>query len=279
MTPIEFLVIALGLGFGFGATAWLTAKFDLRRPNFRNVRIPAVAGLAFVLAAEWVYAYEWLAERLRLVPLDVTTPAAFFLVTLGFGTLGLLDDLKGDRSVGGFRGHFAALRQGRVTTGALKALGGGLFSLIAGYLICAPNLGLTLLAGALIALSANALNLLDLRPGRCLFGFFLGAAVIIATLLYHHIGGYGFYLYIAVGIALILYPMDASGRVMLGDTGSNAFGAVLGLSAALYFSPLWQIVTVVLLLLFQWWCERRSLSKTIEANPILRGLDRKIGVR
>nr|MDQ2687779.1 hypothetical protein [Armatimonadota bacterium] len=276
---IEFLVIALGLGFGFGATAWLTAKFDLRRPNFRNVRIPAVAGLAFVLAAEWVYAYEWLAERLRLVPLDVTTPAAFFLVTLGFGTLGLLDDLKGDRSIGGFRGHFAALRQGRLTTGALKALGGGLFSLIAGYLICAPNMWLTLLAGALIALSANALNLLDLRPGRCLFGFFLGAAVIIATLLSHHIGGYGFYLYVAVGIALILYPLDASGRVMLGDTGSNAFGAVLGLSAALYFSPLWQVVTVVVLLLFQWWCERRSLSKTIDSNPILRSLDRKIGVR
>lgn len=279
MTPVELLVIALGLGFGFGATAWLTAKFDLRRPNFRQVRIPAVAGLAFVLSAEWVYAYEWLAERIRPVPLDITTPAAFFLVTLGFGTLGLLDDLRGDRSVGGFRGHFAALRQGRVTTGAVKALGGGLFSLVAGYLICAPSIWQTLLAGALIALSANALNLLDLRPGRCLFGFFLGAAAIIGTLLWHHVGEFGFYFYVAVGVALILYPLDASGRVMLGDTGSNAFGAVLGLAGSLYFSPLWQAVVVVLLLLLHWWSERHSLSKAIEASPILRGLDRKIGVR
>ena len=85
--------------------------------------------------------------------------------------------------------------------------------------------------------------------------------------------------YVAVAVALILYPLDASGRIMLGDTGSNAFGAVLGLSAALYFSPLWQAVVVVLLILFQVWCERHSLSRTIEASPFLRGLDRKIGVR
>jgi len=279
VTPIEFLVIVLGLAFGFGATAWLTAKFDLRRPNFRQVRIPAVAGLAFVLSAEWVYAYEWLAERLRFVSLDVATPAAFFLVTLGFGTLGLLDDLRGDRSVGGFKGHFAALRQGRVTTGALKALGGGLFSLIAGYLIYAPSLWQTVLAGTLIALSANTLNLLDLRPGRCLFGFFIGAATIIGTLLWHHVTDIGFLFYVAVGIALILYPLDASGRLMLGDTGSNAFGAVLGLSGALYFSPLWQAVIVALLLLLHLWSEHHSLSQAIEANPVLRGLDRKIGVR
>jgi len=279
VTAVEFLVIIVGLAFGFGATAWLTAKFDLRRPNFRKERIPAVAGLAFVLSAEWVYAYEWLAERMRFVPLDVATPAAFFLVTLGFGTLGLLDDLRGDRSVGGFRGHFRALRQGRVTTGAVKALGGGLFSLIAGYLIFAPSVWQTLLAGALIALSANTLNLLDLRPGRCLFGFFLGAATVIGTLLWHHVVGYGFYFYVAVGIALILYPLDASGRVMLGDTGSNAFGAVLGLAGALYFSPVWQGVIVALLLLMHAWSERHSLSQAIEASPFLRGLDRKIGVR
>lgn len=279
MTPIEMLVIVLGLGFGFGATAWLTRKFDLRRPNFRQIRIPAVAGLAFVLSAEWVYAYEWLAERMRPVPLDVATPAAFFLVTLGFGTLGLLDDLRGDRSVGGFGGHFAALRQGRLTTGTVKALGGGLFSLAAGYLICAPSVPKTLLAGALIALSANLLNLLDLRPGRCLFGFFVGSAAIIGTLMWHHVGEVGFLLYIAVGIALILYPLDASGRVMLGDTGSNAFGAVLGLSSALYFSTVWQVTVVVMLLLVHWWSERHSLSRAIESSPVLRSLDRKIGVR
>lgn len=274
MTIVEFVVIVIGLLFGAGATVWLVAKYDLRRPNFRQQAIPAVAGLAFVLAGVWIYAYEWLSDTF-----DPKPPAAYLLVVFGFGALGLLDDLSGDRSIGGFRGHFQALAKGRLTTGAAKALGGGVVSLVAGFLLAAPSLWQIVLAAALIALSANTLNLLDLRPGRCLFGFFLGALTLIATLLWHHTGGIGFLLYVAVAAALILYPLDAGGLVMLGDTGSNAFGAVLGVAGALFFSPFWQVVIVLILFAFQIWCERHSLSKTIETNPFLRGLDRKIGVR
>ncbi len=274
MTPVEFIVIAFGLLFGGGATAWLTARYGLRRPNFRQERIPAVAGLAFVLAAVFIYAYEWRSDTF-----DPRIPAAYFLVTLGFGALGLLDDLGGDRSVGGFRGHFRALFQGRVTTGAAKALGGGIVSLAAGFLIAYPHLVSMLLAAALIALSANLLNLLDLRPGRCLFGFFVGAACVILTLAANHALNVGFLFYIAVAAAFILYPLDAGGRIMLGDTGSNAFGAVLGVAGALFYSPLWKAVIVALLIAFHIWSERHSLSQTINASPALRGLDRKIGVR
>ena len=274
MTPSEFIVILIGLLFGGAATAWLTARYDLRRPNFRQERIPAVAGLAFVLGGVWVYAYEW-----RSNTFDPKPAAAYLIAVLGFGALGLLDDLGGDRSVGGFRGHFRALLQGRLTTGAAKALGGALVSLTAGFLIAYPNWWQMLLAGTLIALSANSLNLLDLRPGRCLFGFLTGALIVLLTLLSHHTAGVGFLLYVAMAVALILYPMDAGGRVMLGDTGSNAFGAVLGVAGALYFPPLWQMLVVLFLLLFQVWCEHHSLSKTIESHPFLRRLDRKIGIR
>jgi UDP-GlcNAc:undecaprenyl-phosphate GlcNAc-1-phosphate transferase len=246
----------------------------VRRPNFRGERIPSLAGLAFVLAGVWAYAFEW-----RTDTFDPKPAAACLLVVLCFGALGLLDDLGGDRSGGGFRGHFRALAKGRLTTGAAKALGGGLISLFAGYLLAAPSLWQIVLAAALIALSANTLNLLDLRPGRCLFGFILGAAAVILTLYVHHTLSLGFLLYVAVAAALILYPMDAGGRLMLGDTGSNSFGAILGVAGVLYFSPLWQAVIVVLLVAFQVWCERNSLSQTIEKNPILRSLDRKIGVR
>lgn len=274
MTAAELVVIALGLLFGGGATAWLTARYDLRRPNFRGERIPAMAGLAFVLGGVWVYAYEW-----RSNTFDPKPAAAYLIVVLGFGALGLLDDLGGDRSAGGFRGHFRALFRGQLTTGAAKALGGGVVSLTAGFLLAYPSIWQWLPAAALIALSANSLNLLDLRPGRCLFGFLVGAAAIILTLLWHHTAGLGLLLYIAVAVALILYPLDAGGRVMLGDTGSNAFGAVLGVAGALYFSPFWQAVLILLLLFFQVWCERHSLSQTIDAHPFLRRLDRKIGVR
>jgi UDP-GlcNAc:undecaprenyl-phosphate GlcNAc-1-phosphate transferase len=275
VTWLEYLVLVFALAFGFGGMAWLVGRYDLRRPNFRGQRIPTVAGLAFVLGGEFFYACEWFWQGLH-----TSLAAVYFLVTLGFGGLGLLDDLKGDRKVGGFRGHFRALARGRLTTGAAKALGGGLLSLAAGFLITSPRpFGYALLAGLLIALSANTLNLLDLRPGRCLFGFFVGAATIGVVLLSQHALGTGFLLWTAAAFALILYPVDAGGAAMLGDTGANTFGAVLGVAGAIYFAPVWQGVLVLALLGFQWWCERHSLSRVIEDTPFLRSLDRKIGVR
>jgi len=275
MTLPEYFVLIIALAFGFGGTAWLVRRYDLRRLNFKGQRIPMIAGLAFVLGGEFFYASEWFLQGLH-----TSLAAVYFLVTLGFGGLGLLDDLKGDRAVGGFRGHFRALARGRLTTGAAKAIGGGLLSLAGGFLIAAPRpFGYALLAGLLIALSANTLNLLDLRPGRCLFGFFVGAATIGATLLTQHALGAGFLFWAALAFALILYPLDAGGTAMLGDTGANTFGAVLGIAGAIYFAPLWQGVLVLTLLGFQIWCERYSLSRAIESSPFLRGLDRKLGVR
>ncbi len=206
--------------------------------NFRGQRLPAVAGLAFVLGGEFFYLCEWVWQGIH-----TSLAAVYFMVTLGFGGLGLLDDLKGDRSVGGFRGHFRALTHGRLTTGAAKALGGGLLSLVAGFLMNYPRpWGYALLAALLIALSANTLNLLDLRPGRCLFGFFVGTLTLFGVLLSQQALGAGFLLWAAVAFALILYPLDAGGSAMLGDTGANAFGAVLGVAGAIYFAPLWQAV-------------------------------------
>ena len=275
MTLPEYLLFIASMAFGFGGTAWLVRRFDLRRPNFLGRRIPFVGGLAFVLGGELFYGGEWLIQGWR-----TSLAGVYLLVTLGFGVLGLLDDLKGDRSAGGFRGHFLALRQGRVTTGAVKALGGGLLSLIAGRLITMPEpLWAALLAALLIALSANTLNLLDLRPGRCLFGFLAGAVVVLLVLLHQQASGVGMLFWAAAAFAVILYPLDAGGRVMLGDTGSNALGAVLGVAGAVFFSPLWQGVVVLLLLAFQFWCELHSLTQFIENHPALRALDRKIGVR
>lgn len=275
MTLPEYLLLIVALAFGFGGTAWLVSRYDLRRLNFLGQRISSVAGLAFVLGGEFFYGSEALVAGWR-----TSLASVYFLVTVGFGGLGLLDDLKGDRSAGGFRGHLRLLRQGKVTTGAIKALGGGLLSLVAGYFITVPGpLWTALAAGLLIALSANTLNLLDLRPGRCLFGFGVGSLLIFLTLLGQHSLASGTLLWAAFAFAVILYPLDAGGTVMLGDTGANTFGAVLGVAGAIYFPPLVQVVLVMGLIGFQLWCERYSLTKFIESHPALRALDRKIGVR
>ncbi len=275
MTWPEYILLLTALAFGFGGMAWLVSRYDLRRPNFLGRRIPFVGGLAFVLGGEFFYACEALSQGWRN-----SLASVYFLVTLGFGGLGLLDDLKGDRSTGGFRGHFQLLRAGRVTTGAVKAIGGGLLSLVAGYYITTPGpLWAAGLAALLIALSANTLNLLDLRPGRCLFGFGVGALTLLGVLLGQHSAGAGLLLWAAAAFAVILYPLDAGGSVMLGDTGANAFGAVLGVAGAIFFSRWEQGIVVAALLLFQVWCERHSLTRLIESHPTLRALDAKIGVR
>ena len=275
MTLPDYLLLLIALLFGFGGTAWLVRRYDLRRSNFLGRRIPFVAGLAFVLGGEFFYGSEALLEGWR-----TSLASVYFLVTVGFGGLGLWDDLKGDRSAGGFRGHFQALRQGRVTTGAAKAIGGGALSLVAGYLVTTPGpLWAAGVAALLIALSANTLNLLDLRPGRCLFGFGVGALTLFFVLLSQHSVGAGLLLWAAAAFALILYPLDAGGAAMLGDTGSNALGAVLGVAGAVFLSRWEQGILVLLLLGLQAWCERYSLTRLIESRPWLRALDRKIGVR
>ena len=275
MTFPEYFLLLLALGFGFGGTVWLVRRYDLRRLNFLGRRIPFVAGLAFVLGGEFFYACEALAQNWR-----TSLASVYFLVTLGFGGLGLMDDLKGDRSAGGFRGHFRMLRSGKLTTGAVKALGGGGLSLVAGYFITTPGpLWAAGLAALLIALSANTLNLLDLRPGRCLFGFGVGALTLLAVLLGQHAAGAGILLWSAAAFAVILYPLDAGGSVMLGDTGANAFGAVLGVAGAIFFGRWEQGIIVAALLGLQVWCERHSLTHFIESHALLRALDAKIGVR
>jgi UDP-GlcNAc:undecaprenyl-phosphate/decaprenyl-phosphate GlcNAc-1-phosphate transferase len=274
VTLTELFVIAIGLCFGMGAFIWCTRAFKLVRPNFQGKLIPAVAGLTFIFYGNFVYGYEWLALGLHRA-----SAAAYYLVLLCFGLLGFCDDIFGDRSVGGFRGHFKALLRGRLTTGAVKAIGGGFISLAAGFLVGYPNITRMLLAALLIALSANLFNLIDLRPGRCLFFFLVCSFFVIVVLIVEHAMGAGFLFYLAVGFALILYPMDAAGQIMLGDTGSNAFGGLLGLVIALCFNPLWQGVIVVALIAFHIWSEGHSLSQTIEQNPLLRRIDRKIGIR
>ena len=48
----------------------------------------------------------------------------------GFGFLGLIDDLAAVGEDRGFKGHLGALREGRVTTGLLKLVGGAAVAVV-----------------------------------------------------------------------------------------------------------------------------------------------------
>lgn len=212
-----------------------------------------------------------------------------FLVTAGsLGVLGFLDDAFGAHGSGGFRGHLRTLvRQGRVTTGLLKAAGGGLASLGAAWLLgggtAAPHL--VVLDGLLIALSANFINLLDLRPGRAGWTFlFLWAALCGVGLVLVAPTAFGVRDYVmltlpAAASLLIMLPGDSRGRRIMGDGGANPLGGILGLGVCLLW-PLWaRVVYLGLLVVVHAYAERRSLSALIESVPLLRALDRRLGVR
>jgi len=233
--------------------------------------VPAAYGM-------WVVLFALLGIAvLRMLGLIEGGHAAIYAGAVGaMGALGLIDDLFGTREVGGFRGHFVKLfREGRVTTGAVKAIGGGIVALAIGASVSGGDVLQLVMAAGLVALSANALNLLDLRPGRASAVFFCGMAVSAA--------GFGFVSPWAVAAvvlpAFIGYWWDRNARAMMGDVGSNALGAALGVTVALS-APAWaQAAFLALLLALNIYSEKRSITEAVESHPVLRQIDRLTGVR
>ncbi|HSK15421.1 MAG TPA: glycosyltransferase [Gaiellaceae bacterium] len=157
--------------------------------------------------------------------------------------IGLADDLwsGGER---GFRAHLAARR----TTGVLKLAG-------------IPFVGLlrtrSVSGALLVGLSANALNQLDTKPGRALKAYLLAAAPLRAP----------------SGLAVLLLPYDLREKAMLGDAGSNALGAVLGLRSVARLHGRARFAAIAALAGLTLLGERTSLGRLIERTPGLRELD------
>jgi UDP-N-acetylmuramyl pentapeptide phosphotransferase/UDP-N-acetylglucosamine-1-phosphate transferase len=143
----------------------------------------------------------------------------------------------------------------------------------------AARIGAGVVSGLMIALWANFFNLLDVRPGRAGTLFMLMALPCAGLLTMQGDRVDGWVLWgVIVGLLMVL-PLDRAGRGMLGDTGSNLLGGVLGTSLALLM-PLWlQGLVVVGLLLIHLWAESHSLTEWLERHPLLRRLDRLTGVR
>jgi hypothetical protein len=159
-------------------------------------------------------------------------------------TIGLADDLWS----GPERGFRAHLRSGR-TTGVLKLVGIPAIGLVATRRV----------SGALlVGLAANALNQLDTRPGRALKAYLAAAFPLEAP----------------VGIAVLLLPYDLREMAMLGDAGSNALGALLGLKSVERFTGRGRWVAIGALAGLTLLGERRSIGDLIERTPGLAWIDR-----
>ncbi|MHB1473917.1 MAG: hypothetical protein ACYCV4_09875 [Dermatophilaceae bacterium] len=206
-------------------------------------------------------------------------PAA--VAGLGAGAFGAFDDLFGDSSSKGLRGHLAAALRGEVTTGAVKIVGLGVTGLTTAWIADrsrertgtrAAGVFATLVGGAVIAGSANIINLLDLRPGRALKVVLLLAVPFVA-------GARGTHQSTATaaaataGAALAALPGDLAGRSMLGDTGANSAGAVLGTALVARTDLRGRLLALAAVTALTFASEKVSFTKVIESSPGLRRLD------
>ncbi len=290
ISPRQLPVVGAGIGTCAGLGYVLRRKHikasQWERTNFHGATVSLRGGVAMAGAS---VASAAVASVLSDQPRAALGGA---VAALGGGLAGYIDDVDqgahdGGKVAKGLKGHLGALAHGQVTTGVIKIAGIGASALAASALVGSKATSVSgkaadlALNTVLIAGTANLANLLDLRPGRA-----LKATVLVATPLSYFsaaaakpeasASGASAQRLLASGLnaaAITALVEDLQETTMLGDTGANAAGALLGTSLAANDS--WKLrlgttLGVVGLILAS---EKVSFSKVIAANPALNWLD------
>jgi UDP-GlcNAc:undecaprenyl-phosphate GlcNAc-1-phosphate transferase len=267
VTAVRRAALAATVGAAAAAAVWSglsraapgrSARWE--RTNYRGRRVSLAAGPAVAVgAAAGALLAPGLATRHRL---------AAAVVALGTGVVGAYDDLAGSGTARGFRGHLSALRRGEVTTGTVKIVGIGAAGVTGSVVVGGAGPIDAFVGGAVVAGSANLLNLLDLRPGRAAKAALLFAPLALARPPAGPVAA------AALGAAGALLPADLGERAMLGDAGANAVGATLGLAAVAREGRAARLAHLGALVALTVASERVSFTAVIERTPLLRWADR-----
>ncbi|MFH8410854.1 hypothetical protein ACH4FX_39690 [Streptomyces sp. NPDC018019] len=219
-----------GLPFGAAAAVTRAAYGRLRsmapggrgrweRTNYAGRTVGLYSGPAVALGTA--------AAAVTAPGLPARTRGAAALAVLAAGGCGVYDDLAGAGDPRrGFRAHLSALRDGELTSGAVKLFGIGAAGLAAGALLKDRPLD-KVLAGVVIAGAAHFVNLVDVRPGRA-----SAAALAVAAPGLLRRGPAGSLSAAPAGAAAAVLVDDLGERTMIGDAGAHALGAGLGLAVA-----------------------------------------------
>lgn len=288
ISPRQLPVVGAGIGvcasLGYVLRRKRIKASQWERTNFHGVTVSLRGGVAMAGAA---VASAAVASALSDQP---RAALGGVVASLGGGLAGYIDDVDqgahdGGKVAKGLKGHLGALAHGQVTTGVIKIAGIGASALAASALVGSKTTSVggkaadLALNTVLIAGTANLANLLDLRPGRA-----LKATVLVAAPLSYFscaaaktpASPASAQRLLASGLnaaAITALVEDLQETTMLGDTGANAAGALLGTSLAANDS--WKLrlgttLGVVGLILAS---EKVSFSKVIAANPALNWLD------
>ncbi len=244
-----------------GKAAWERNNYRGRAVNLSGGVAAAVASIAGAAAA----------------PAEIRSAA--LVATCASAATGGADDFSRDPAAAkGLTGHLKALSRGQVTTGAIKLLGISAAALISGGMIAKRRGGSgahllfdTVTTGALIAGSANLINLFDLRPGRALK--VTGAIAIALAADRNNVDGRSF-AHTAAGVVAGAARRDLNETTMLGDVGANSLGTLLGLSLANHPHTRVRMAALLAVTGLILASEKVSFSKVIEGSAALSRVDR-----
>ncbi len=265
-----FLIAFAASLFCFGFIKDMLENAEFTELNYRKERIPIGMGILFAVLAPLT------AITVSAITGEITAESSVFAAAvLMMGFAGMIDDFLGNKNDKGFKGHIKALLRGRLTTGGFKAVLGFITAFIVSIFISSfseqRHITDIILNTFLIALFTNIINLFDLRPGRACKAYLLFLIIINIFSARTEIP----YLSLAsAGIVLGYIRKDLKAEVMMGDTGSNALGASLGVIAAIvcpYYVKLGMAFVLVGLHIVS---EFYSFSKIIEKSRILSFFDR-----
>jgi UDP-GlcNAc:undecaprenyl-phosphate GlcNAc-1-phosphate transferase len=249
------------------------AEAGLVRENYRGARLAFPLGAVLATAALVALApLAFLNDRADLELLDPEL-RRWIPYVIGVAFLGFLDDSLGGEEAGsgprGWRGHARALREGRLSTGAIKAIGA---LALGAYVVSGQGLeSWRYLADvALLLLATNLFNLLDLRPGRAEKGLvLLGAGLCLGAWTLAPLELLGIF----AGPVLVGAWLTLRERAMLGDTGSNLVGSIAGVWLLTTLGGTGRLIALGVVVLLTIYGEMRSISARIESVPPLRWLD------
>ena len=270
----------IGLPLSFGLALLIVpagvrglAEAGLVRGNYRGSRLAFPLGA--ILATAALVALAPLAFLNDRADLDLLDPGLRHWITyvLGIAFLGFLDDSLGQGMQAGaprgWRGHARALREGRLSTGAIKAIGA---LALAAYAVSGRGLeSFEYLADvALLILATNLFNLIDLRPGRAEKALvLLGLGLCIGAWTAEPVDLLGIF----VGPVLVGAWFTLRERAILGDTGSNLVGAIGGVWLLTTLDETGRLIALAIVAGLTVYGELRSISKAVETLPPLRSLD------
>lgn len=258
---ISFLAICISLLLLY-ILSQLAYKINNVEINYRGHKIPVGTGLLIPILFLCFYPLvkhigqfnEWI---------------IYCYLTVILGIVGFIDDRFGNKQIKGIKGHLSYLMKSKkMSTGFAKLV---LITMV-GFSVSTvlyEQLLTIIVCTITFAIWTNIVNLLDVRPGRAIKGFWLVTTITFSM----HFFEIAYLEWGLVILSIPLFIVDINEWGMLGDSGSNILGGLIGFWIIAFSSNVELYIYLLIGSALTIYAEKKSFSKWIEKYPIIRRID------